>query len=155
MNYLCDTELDMAALEDSVADPAAGAVVSFCGRVRDHHQGRSVVGLRYTAFGPMAEKECGAIVEEARGTWPVRVALAHRTGELNIGDPAVFVAVAGAHRAEAFAACRFVIEEVKRRVPIWKLERYQDGSEAWVDPTAPAGTVPAVEQTASASGGGS
>ena len=72
---------------------------------------------------------------EAASRWPVAVALRHRLGALEIGDTAVGVAASGAHREEAFAACRYVIEEVKRRVPIWKRERYADGTEEWVDPT--------------------
>jgi molybdopterin synthase catalytic subunit len=102
-----------------------------------------VVELQYEAFGPMAEAECGRIVAEAESRWPCRIALRHRIGRLVIGDVVVAVAAASAHRDEAFTACRYVIEELKRRVPIWKRERYADGTEAWVDPTAPGGTVPA------------
>jgi molybdopterin synthase catalytic subunit len=106
------------------------------GTVRNHQDGREVTELRYTAYGSMAEAECRIIVDETEARWPVSVALRHRVGTLAIGDTAVVVVAAGDHREEAFAACRFVIEEVKRRVPIWKQERYADGSEAWVDPTA-------------------
>ncbi len=91
--------------------------------------------LEYSAYGAMAEQECARIMAEAESRWPVRVALEHRIGELEIGDAAVAVAVGGAHRQETFEACRFVIEEVKRRVPIWKKEFYQDGTVEWVDPT--------------------
>ena len=90
----------------------------------------------------MAEAECARIVEETERRWPVRVALRHRVGLLAIGDAAVAIAVAGAHRDETFAACRHVIEELKRRVPIWKRERYADGSVEWV------GTGPAADLTA-------
>jgi molybdopterin synthase catalytic subunit len=83
----------------------------------------------------MAEAECGRIVTETLARWPVAVALRHRVGRLEVGDTAVGIAVAGAHRDEAFAACRHLIEEVKRRVPIWKREIYADGTEEWVDPT--------------------
>ncbi|HET9274565.1 MAG TPA: molybdenum cofactor biosynthesis protein MoaE, partial [Gemmatimonadales bacterium] len=78
------------------------------------------------------EAECARIVSEAEARWPVRIALEHRIGSLEIGDAAVAIAAAGAHRDEAFAACRFVIEEVKRRVPIWKKEFYADGTVEWV-----------------------
>ena len=88
--------------------------------------------LDYEAYGPMAESECARIVRESETRWPVRVALQHRIGRLGVGDTAVVVAAAGAHRAEAFEACRYVIEELKRRVPIWKRERYADGTEVWV-----------------------
>jgi molybdopterin synthase catalytic subunit len=80
----------------------------------------------------MAEAECARIVAEAEERWPVRIVLAHRIGALEIGDAAVAIAAGAAHRDEAFAACRFVIEEVKRRVPIWKKEFYADGAVEWV-----------------------
>jgi molybdopterin synthase catalytic subunit len=137
--YLSQAPLDAAWLAGEVETASRGAVVTFQGLVRDHHAGRRVVGLEYSAYEPMAEAVCDEIVREAESRWPVAVALAHRLGALEIGEAAVVVAAAGAHRDEAFAACRFVIEEVKRRVPIWKRERYADGSDAWVDPTvAPA-----------------
>jgi len=87
----------------------------------------------------MAVRVCEAIIQEAESRWPVTVAMQHRTGTVAIGEAAVLIVAAGDHREEAFAACRYVIEETKRRVPIWKRERYVDGSEAWVDPTAPEG----------------
>jgi molybdopterin synthase catalytic subunit len=126
-----------------VQSPGYGAVTTFIGTVRNHHAGRDVVALEYEAFGPMAEAECARIVAEAETRWPCRIALMHRTGRLVLGDAAVAIAAASAHRDESFQACRYVIEELKRRVPIWKRERYADGTEAWVDPTAPGGTVPA------------
>jgi molybdopterin synthase catalytic subunit len=132
MAYLSTTALDLAALVGDVQSPARGAVASFLGVVRDHHGGRAVARLEYSAYGPMAEAECARIVAEAEARWPVRVALTHRTGALEIGDAAVAVAAGGAHRDEAFEACRFVIEEVKRRVPIWKKEFYADGAIEWV-----------------------
>ena len=135
MAFLSATPIDLAALIAGIQSPAHGGVASFLGQVRDHHDGRIVRRLEYSAYGPMAEEECARIVAEAEARWPVRVALAHRVGALEIGDTAVAVAAAGAHRDEAFAACRFVIEEVKRRVPIWKKEFYQDGAVEWVDAT--------------------
>ena len=145
MAFLTDRTLDLAGLLAEVAAPDRGGVAAFVGTVRDHHQGRPVVELEYSAYGAMAEAECGRIVEETERRWPVRVALRHRIGLLAIGEAAVAIAVAGAHRDEAFAACRHVIEELKRRVPIWKRERYADGSVEWVgagqaaDLTAPGG----------------
>jgi molybdopterin synthase catalytic subunit len=127
--------LDLAALVEAVAGPDRGAVVTFVGAVRNHHEGRPVTGLSYSAYEPMADAVCAAIKTEAECRWPVRIAVVHRLGELEIGDAAVAIAAAGAHRDEAFAACRHVIEEVKRRVPIWKRERFADGTEEWVDPT--------------------
>ncbi|MGQ0703817.1 MAG: molybdenum cofactor biosynthesis protein MoaE [Gemmatimonadales bacterium] len=135
MLHLTRAPIDLASVVASVAGRDRGGIATFLGLVRNHHQGRAVHGIEYTAYEPMAEAECERIVQEARTRWPVDLALAHRLGELAVGDVAVAVVAAGAHRDEAFAACRHVIEEVKRRVPIWKRERYADGTEEWVDPT--------------------
>lgn len=140
--YLTAEPLDLIGLVADVAGPERGGIATFLGLVRDHHGGRAVVDLSYSAYQPMAEGVCAAIVGEAEARWPVRVALRHRLGNLAIGDAAVAVAAAGDHRDEAFAACRYVIEELKRRVPIWKKEHYADGTVAWVDPTAPGGVAP-------------
>jgi molybdopterin synthase catalytic subunit len=134
MAFLSATPIDLATLIAGIESPAHGGIASFLGQVRDHDGGRAVRRLEYSADGPMAEEECARIVAEAEARWPVRVALEHRVGTLEIGDIAVAVAAAGAHRDEAFAACRFMIEEVKRRVPIWKKEFYQDGAVQWVEP---------------------
>jgi molybdopterin synthase catalytic subunit len=139
MSHLSLRPLDLASLVETVAAPDRGGIVTFIGTVRNHHQGRQVTGLSYSAYEPMAESVCAAIRAEAERRWPVRAAVVHRLGDLEIGDAAVAIAVASAHRDEAFAACRYVIEEVKRRVPIWKRERFADGTEEWVDPTREAG----------------
>ena len=136
MRFIASDPIDHAALLASVEAPERGGVASFVGLVRDHHEGRPVLRLDYSAYGEMAEAECGRIVAEAEARWRVAVALRHRVGSLAIGDTAVAVVAASAHREEAFAACRYVIEEVKRRVPVWKREFYADGTVAWVDPTA-------------------
>ena len=136
MRFMASDPIDHAALLASVQAPERGGVASFLGLVRDHHEGRPVLRLDYSAYGEMAEAECGRIVAEAEARWRVAVALRHRVGSLAIGDTAVAVVAASAHREEAFAACRYVIEEVKRRVPVWKREFYADGTVAWVDPTA-------------------
>lgn len=143
MPFLTTEPIDARGLEATVRADDLGAVVTFLGQVRNLHEGRMVTALEYSAYGPMAERVCGEIVRGAESRWPVRIALVHRVGALRIGDDAVAIVAAGAHRAEAFEACRWVIEEVKRLVPIWKREQYADGSEAWVDPTAPTGTRPA------------
>jgi molybdopterin synthase catalytic subunit len=132
MAFLSDAPLDLATLIARVQAADRGAVTSFLGLVRDHHDGRGVIRLEYSAYAPMAEAECARIVSEAEARWPVRVALEHRIGTLEVGDAAVAIAAAAAHRDEGFAACRFVIEEVKRRVPIWKKEFYADGAIEWV-----------------------
>ncbi|MEP7176772.1 MAG: molybdenum cofactor biosynthesis protein MoaE [Gemmatimonadales bacterium] len=134
--YLTDQPVDLGSLFAAVQSPERGGVASFVGLVRDHHGGRAVLRLDYSAYGPMVEAECGRIVAEAESRWPVAVALRHRTGSLAIGEAAVAVVAASAHREDAFAACRYVIEEVKRRVPVWKREHYADGTVTWVDPTA-------------------
>lgn len=141
MPFLTSQPIDLTALAASVSGSHDGAVVTFAGLVRDHHAGRSVVSLGYSAYGPMAEQICGDICREVSIRWPVRVALQHRIGELAIGECAIGVAATAAHREAAFEACRWVVDEVKRRAPIWKRERYADGAEAWVDPTAPGGVV--------------
>jgi molybdopterin synthase catalytic subunit len=144
MAYLVERPLDAAHLVASVSSPERGGVATFLGLVRDHHAGREVLRLEYTAYVPMAELECDRIVAEARERWPVAaVALEHRLGALAIGDAAVVVVAAAPHRADAFEACRYVIEELKRRVPVWKREYYADGTVGWVDPTVPEGSVPA------------
>ncbi len=135
MAVLTRLPISIAELIAEVAAAARGGTVVFVGTVRDHHAGRPVQGLEYSAYEPMAEAEAQAIVAESEARWPVAVRLRHRLGSLSVGEVAVAVVAAGGHRAEAFDACRFVIEEVKRRVPIWKRERYTDGTEAWVDPS--------------------
>ena len=143
MAYLVREPIALEQLVARVSAPDRGGIATFLGVVRDHHAGREVTSLDYSAYEPMAEAACDAIVAEARDRWPVAIALSHRVGPLVIGDVAVAIAVGGGHRDETFAACRYLIEELKRRVPIWKRERYADGSEAWVDPTAPSGIAPA------------
>jgi molybdopterin synthase catalytic subunit len=136
VRFVTDQPIDLAPLLAAVQAPDRGGVATFLGLVRNHHGGRAVLRLDYSAYGPMAEAECGRIVAEAEARWRVAVALRHRVGSLAIGDTAVAVVAASAHRDEAFTACRYVIEEVKRRVPVWKREFYADGTVAWVDPTA-------------------
>lgn len=136
MGFVTAEPIELAPLIAAVQAPERGGVASFLGLVRNHHGGREVLRLEYSAYAPMAEAECARIVAEAEGRWQVAVALRHRVGSLAVGDVAVAAAAASAHREEAFAACRYVIEEVKRRVPIWKRESYADGTEVWVDPTA-------------------
>src|SRR4051794_17782951 len=130
--YLTADPIDLGTLLALVQSPRHGGIASFLGCVRDHQAGRSVLRLEYSAYNPMAEAECSRVLGEAESKWDCVVALKHRTGTLHIGDVAVAIVAASAHRDEAFAACRYVIEEVKRRVPIWKRELFVDGSEEWV-----------------------
>lgn len=123
--------LDETALAASVADPGAGAVVTFAGVVRDHFEGRPVVAVEYEAYLPMAEtklREIAAKALERHGA--TAVAVHHRIGRLEVGEASVAIAVSAPHRAEAFAACREVIDRLKEIVPIWKREIFSDG-DAW------------------------
>ncbi len=125
--------LDLAALLSLVQAPSLGGVAVFLGTVRDHHAGRAVVRLEYEAYPEMAEAEMRKIAEEAKGRFGVaRIAVAHRTGRLEIGETSVAVVVGSAHRREALEACRFVIDTLKRTAPIWKRELYEDGA-AWIE----------------------
>jgi molybdopterin synthase catalytic subunit len=130
--FLTPNPIELGALLSEVQSPARGGIASFLGTVRDHHGGRSVVRLEYSAYGPMAEAECARILTEAASRWDCGVALRHRVGSLEVGEAAVAVVAASSHREAAFAACRYVIEEVKRRVPIWKQEFFADGTVEWV-----------------------
>lgn len=133
---LTDAPIDVAALERRLADPGNGALVSFTGLVRDHNDGRQVLRLDYDAYRPMAERELRRVAEETSRRFPVTgLILVHRLGSLAIGDVAVAVLAAAAHRDEAFAACREALEAIKRDVPIWKREHHPDGAR-WVDARA-------------------
>ena len=130
--YLTSDPLDIGLLLARVQSPSRGGIACFIGTVRNHQGDREVVRLEYSAYLPMAEAECARIVAEAESRWACAIALQHRIGTLEVGDTAVAIAAASAHRDEAFAACRYVIEELKRGVPIWKRESYADGSVEWV-----------------------
>jgi len=130
---LSEQPLDAEAVSARVAGPDAGGLVTFAGAVREHSRGRAIRHLEYEAYPPMALAEMERICDEAARRWSgVRVAIAHRTGHLAIGELAVVVAAAAPHRAEAFEACRFAIDALKQSVPIWKKEVATDG-EHWVD----------------------
>ena len=132
---LSETPIDAAALRITLEDPAAGGCVTFEGWVRNHNEARAVTRLDYQAFAPLAEGEGEAILAEATARFALRAArCVHRVGALAIGDMAVWVGVSADHRDAAFAACRWIIDEVKRRVPIWKNEHYSDGESGWLHP---------------------
>jgi molybdopterin synthase catalytic subunit len=120
----------LAALVDANGD---GAVVTFAGLVRDYNEGRQVQFLEYEAYEPLAIRALQRIVDEARELWPgARVAVHHRLGRLEIGEASIVIAAASAHRADAFAACRYTIERVKQIVPIWKREHF-NGGDVWLE----------------------
>lgn len=150
---LTDRPIDVDALVRAVATLEDGAIVTFLGTARRHSEGKEVRRLRYEAYAAMAEKTLEEIVTRAQTKWPrTRVAVQHRLGDCPLGDTSVAVVAASPHRAEAFEACRFVIDTVKGEAPIWKQEHFTDGS-AWVgDPSSfrPA----AAERAAPAEGGG-
>lgn len=124
--------VETAAVLAEVEDPTCGGLVVFEGRVRNHHRGRDVLRLEYEAYQSLAEAEGKRIVAKAREKFPIHAAACvHRTGLLEIGDIAVVVAVSAAHRDEAFDACRYIIDELKATVPIWKREFYADGTDEW------------------------
>ena len=129
-----DSAIDVAALESATRSDACGAVVTFSGIVRERaDDGRGVNGLSYEAYEPMALAEFALIADEARERCgDVRIAIVHRVGELRIGDIAVVVVAASPHRAQAFDACEYAIDEVKRRAPIWKKEHYLEGDGEWI-----------------------
>jgi molybdopterin synthase catalytic subunit len=130
---LSETPIDPAAVIAAVSKSGNGGIAVFIGTVRDVADGRPVLGLDYSAYVEMAEREMASIVAEAANLDDgIDVAAVHRIGSLAIGDVAVVIAAAHPHRAAAFDACRYVVEQIKRRVPIWKAERYADGGDAWV-----------------------
>lgn len=133
---IIDASIDIAALLERVAGVGNGATVLFLGTVRDVNEGRAVTGIEYSAYRSMAERELAAIVEEATARMSSNaIAVEHRLGELRVGECSVAVAAAHPHRDRAFDGARYVVEELKRRVPIWKREHYADGSREWVRAT--------------------
>lgn len=126
--------IDLAAFRASLADTTCGALVVFEGWVRNHNEGRAVLRLAYEVYEPLAVKEGEVIMQEAMQRFDIsRAAAIHRHGELALSEPAVVVGVSSAHRDAAFNACRYIIDEVKHRLPIWKKEYYADGSTEWVN----------------------
>jgi len=120
-----------------------GASLLFTGVVRNHNQGRTVGGVRYDAYEEMAARVLSQIVEEAvQLVGTDRIVAVHRVGELTVGEVSVAIAVSSPHRAEAFEASRFIIEEIKKRLPVWKKERYEGDVEEWVEGVTPV-AVPA------------
>jgi len=126
--------IDLDALIARVRTDACGAVAAFLGVVREQHEGRPVSGLSYEAYPSMALQEMKEIAQEAISRFgPCEIAIVHRTGDLQIGEASVAVAVGAPHRGEAFDACEYAIDELKVRVEVWKKEHYVDGSASWVD----------------------
>jgi molybdopterin synthase catalytic subunit len=134
MARLTKQVIDLVKVLAGVQEPTSGGTTLFIGTVRDNSEAGEVDLIRYQAYEPMAEKRLLEIEEETKRLWPMaRVKLVHRLGELTVGEVSVAVAVSAPHRAEAFEACRYIIERIKRDVPIWKKERLTGGREVWVE----------------------
>jgi molybdopterin synthase catalytic subunit len=132
---LADTRFEIDELRSQLLDERAGAYAAFEGWVRNRNDGRKVDGLRYEAYAALAESEGERILSEAMERFDiVGACCVHRVGDLAVGDLAVWVGVSAGHRGAAFDACRFIIDEVKARVPIWKHEHYRDGDAGWLHP---------------------
>lgn len=130
---IIEAAIDPMSVMRSVSSPRAGAVVTFDGVVRDHARGKEVSHLFYETYSEMALKEIIKIRDQALSRWELHgAAIVHRVGRLRIGESSVFIAVSSSHRAQAFEACRFIIDTLKTTVPIWKKEHYQDG-EVWIE----------------------
>ena len=124
--------LDISGMLAGAHHPGAGAVVLFSGEVRNHNRGREVSFLEYESYQPLASKLIGEILAEAKEKWSLQIAVArHRVGKVAIGDTAVVVITASAHRSEAYAANRYIIDRIKHEAPIWKCEHYADGTHEW------------------------
>ena len=126
--------IDPAALRAELFDPGAGAYCGFEGWIRNENEGKAVLRLEYEAYEPLAVSEGQKIIAEAMERFPhLQAQCVHRTGMLEIGECAVWVGVSAPHRDEAFQACRYIIDQVKVRLPIWKKEHYADGHSGWVN----------------------
>jgi molybdopterin synthase catalytic subunit len=124
--------LDMVGMLAGAHHPGAGAVVLFSGEVRNQNRGREVAFLEYESYRPLASKLIGEILAAAKEKWPLAIAIArHRVGKVTVGDTAVVVITASAHRSEAYAANRYIIDRIKHEAPIWKCEHYTDGTQEW------------------------
>ena len=137
---LLDTPLQTEAAVRFVTSPTAGGIDVFLGttRAETSKDGRTLLALDYEAYPEMAVEQLRRLAERARSQWPIeKLAILHRIGRVGIGEPSVVIAVATPHRAESFAACKFIIDQLKVDVPIWKKEIWEDGSGSWVNPQKP------------------
>jgi len=137
MIEIVDHPIDVAQVLASVAHPAAGGIALFVGTTRNHSRGKEVLYLEYEAYVPMALSMMAKIAEEASAQWGLHaISIVHRRARVDIGEASVVVAVSSSHRKEAFEACRFAIDTLKKTVPVWKKEFFADGA-VWVDAEAP------------------
>ena len=134
MDRIVSEAIDCRAIIDEVTGEDRGAVLTFAGTVRNTNLGRTVRSIDYHAYESMARKELEKLELETAGRWPgVKIRIVHRIGRLELGEASVFIAAAGAHRDESFAALRHAIDRLKEDAPVWKRELYEDGSEAWLE----------------------
>ncbi len=132
MISVIDRSIDVSEVLASVRDTSAGAIDLFIGTTRDVSRGKKVKFLEYEAYGPMAQRQMEQMVQEAFGKWKVhKISIVHRIGRVALGEASVVIAVSSAHRREAFDACRYLIDTLKRDIPIWKKEYFEDGA-VWV-----------------------
>ena len=136
MSHLTRERISLDALLAAVASPTCGGTCVFLGTVRNGPDEHGVTAIEYSAYKEMVEAEFARLLADAGTRWPdARIAVRHRLGTIAAGEASIGIAAAAPHRAQAFDACRFVIEEVKKRVPVWKKEMRVDGTEVWVDPS--------------------
>lgn len=132
MVELSEFEIDVNDAYRRLGDPSCGAAVVFVGRVRDHHDGRAVTKINYMAYADMVKIEGDAIIAEACAKFDIRkIVVVHRTGMLSVGEISVVVGVASPHRADSLAATAWIMDEIKKRLPVWKEEFYQEGDRGW------------------------
>ncbi len=133
MRHITNQPISLEKFFSFTPENSCGALVSFIGIVRNHDHGRPVQRLYYDCYPSMADRVIGMLTKEVETRWPIdEIRVLHRVGDLEIGEVAVAIAVSSAHRAEAFAACRFAIEKIKKDVPVWKKEFFEDGASEWV-----------------------
>lgn len=137
MLSLTPDAIDLAALAGEVTDPEHGGLATFLGVTRREADRRAYLAIEYVAYAALAEGEIRAIIGEAEARFGAVVRIRHRTGVVPVGEASVGIAASAPHRAEAFAACRYAIDELKVRVPIWKRAHFADGTAAWFDDVAP------------------
>jgi molybdopterin synthase catalytic subunit len=134
MFAISDKDIAVEDLRQQLMDPGAGGLCVFEGWVRNENEGRTVERLEYEVYEPLAVSEGEKVIAEAKDKFPhLQACCVHRSGLLDVGDCAVWVGVAAPHRDEAFKACRYIIDQIKRRLPIWKKEHYVDGDSGWVN----------------------
>jgi molybdopterin synthase catalytic subunit len=133
MTGLTGDPLDLSVLIAAVSDPEHGGLTTFLGCIRREDAIRPVVAIEYEAYEELTERELAAVAAEAAARFGARVACVHRSGRVEVGEPSVAVAASAPHRRAAFAACRYVIDELKVRAPIWKRMHYADGATEWID----------------------